>query len=325
MTLSRRFNSLIPFLKVVIAVTIIYLMVEKGLLNPEQLVKSVHGTDLLWCFFLVFIGVYLSAVRWLLLLLGQGFQLTLRQVFSLQLVGLFFNFVVPGGVGGDLIKGYYLVKAHDEQKFLAATSIFMDRLIGLYTIILMVIASGPFIGSDLTNNPKIFNLYKIVILIGLVATGMLALAFSKRIHEGGWIRRFCEVLPYGDTFLKSYESIHKYGLKLNIIFKATMLSVLLQYTSVLFFYIIGRSMGLSLSLGAYMFIVPLGFVCSSLPITPGGIGIGQMAFMGLFNLYLGVESQMGPNSISIYQIICFIWGLFGGAIYLFNKRYATST
>ncbi len=106
-----------PFLKVGIAVAIIYLMVDKGLLNLNEMFRVLTVKDLAFCLLLALMGLVFSAYRWMALLNGQGFKAHINQVFSLQLVGLFFNFVVPGGVGGDLIKGYYLVKSQANEKF----------------------------------------------------------------------------------------------------------------------------------------------------------------------------------------------------------------
>ena len=120
---------------------------------------------------------------------------------------------------------------------------------------------------------------------------------------------------------KCYESIHSYCSHKKSIIQAIWLSFAVQTTSILFFYLVGQAMGASLDLKSYLFIVPLGFVCSSLPITPASIGVGQMVFLAIFNLYMNAKTQIGPNSVSLFQIVTFVWGLFGGAIYLFKKKY----
>lgn len=319
--LKRIKGALVPFFKVGVAVLIIYIMIEKNLFNPEELLKTVTLTELSFCVVLVLAGIYLSALRWSMLLHGQGFNISMKKVFKLQLVGLFFNFVVPGGVGGDLVKGYYLVKQNDDRKFLAATSILMDRLLGLWTIVILVIASGPLIGREIMQNPKLYYTYRGVLIAGTIFTLMLLLGFSDRFYDSGWMFKKFGKLPYGKGVVESYEAVHAYCTKLTVIGKAVILSMVLQLSSVLFFYVVGNSMGIHMSLGSYMFLVPLGFVASSLPITPGGIGIGQMAFFALFNAYLGTQSQLGPNSITLYQIICFVFGLGGGYIYLTTKQH----
>lgn len=314
-----------PFIKVGIAVAIIYLMVDKGLLNLHEMFSVLTARDLALCLFLVFLGLVFSSFRWLVLLSGQGFRAHIAQVFSLQLVGLFFNFVVPGGVGGDLIKGYYLVKSQDNEKFLAATSIFVDRVIGLWTMLIIVVFSGVFIMPVLLVNPKIMYIYKLMMVAGGIFSLILGVAFSKRINSSGIIQKTTSKIIYGEFLYKCYESIHSYCSNKAAIVKAVVLSFSTQVTSILFFYIVGNALGAPLDLKAYLFIVPLGFVCSSLPITPASIGIGQMVFLAIFNLYIGDKTQIGPNSVSLFQIVTFVWGLLGGGIYLFKKKYTLDT
>src|SRR5687768_8429401 len=49
----------------------------------------------------------LSAVRWQWLLRVQGIRLSWARVLLLTLIGVFFNFFIPGGTGGDVVKVYY--------------------------------------------------------------------------------------------------------------------------------------------------------------------------------------------------------------------------
>ena len=48
--------------------------------------------------------------RWRMLLRVQGIDLGWFRIFSLLLIGVFFNFFIPGGTGGDVVKIYYLLK-----------------------------------------------------------------------------------------------------------------------------------------------------------------------------------------------------------------------
>ncbi|NJL25268.1 MAG: hypothetical protein HC902_08875, partial [Calothrix sp. SM1_5_4] len=43
--------------------------------------------------------------------------------FSLYLIGIFFNFALPGSVGGDVVRGYYLVADHPERRMDSILSI----------------------------------------------------------------------------------------------------------------------------------------------------------------------------------------------------------
>lgn len=60
----------------------------------------------------------------------------------------------------------------------------------------------------------------------------------------------------------------------------------------------------------------VGFLISSIPITPASVGVGQAAFYYVTNVLLTQQSNFGPAVITIYQGTSLAWGLVGGIIYL---------
>jgi hypothetical protein len=58
---------------------------------------------------------------------------------------------------------------------------------------------------------------------------------------------------------------------------------------------------------------------TAIPISPAGVGVGQMAFYFLFNLYLGQKSQVGPTLATIFQVLQFGLSVFG-AFYFVRRK-----
>ncbi len=76
------------------------------------------------------------ASRWWLLLRTQGIRINIWAAIRLHFLGLFYNNAMPGSVGGDLIRAWYVTK-HTEKKFEAVLSIFVDRFVGLLSSLIM--------------------------------------------------------------------------------------------------------------------------------------------------------------------------------------------
>ena len=76
------------------------------------------------------------ASRWWLLLRTQGIHINIWAAIRLHFLGLFYNNAMPGSVGGDLIRAWYVTK-HTEKKFEAVLSIFVDRFVGLLSSLIM--------------------------------------------------------------------------------------------------------------------------------------------------------------------------------------------
>ena len=75
---------------------------------------------------LYLLAQFTSTLRWKLLLPRM---LGIRKLFSLYMIGSFFNTFLPGLIGGDAVKGFYLYKETGKGS-LTLASIFMDRYIG---------------------------------------------------------------------------------------------------------------------------------------------------------------------------------------------------
>jgi glycosyltransferase 2 family protein len=76
----------------------------------------------------------LATVRWQILLRIQGIRISWLRAGAIVIIGLFFNQFLPGGVGGDAMRMYFIFKQALRRKVGAALSIAMDRLFGLLTV-----------------------------------------------------------------------------------------------------------------------------------------------------------------------------------------------
>ena len=85
---------------------------------------------------LIFLGALISVQRWRLLMKGQDISIAFGLAFKLSFIGYFFSAGIPGAVSGDIVKAYYLARGQ-EQKAVLVTTIVLDRLFGLYTMLLV--------------------------------------------------------------------------------------------------------------------------------------------------------------------------------------------
>ena len=98
-------------LQVVITVAILFI-VFRDPAKRAVMANALANADKLWL--LAGIAVYglvelVAGVRWQLLLRIQGIDLSWSRVFKLLLIGVFFNFFIPGGTGGDVVKTFFLL------------------------------------------------------------------------------------------------------------------------------------------------------------------------------------------------------------------------
>lgn len=315
-------NLLFQTLKIVFSVGLIYWLIQSGKLNFKALANLLQPQYLIPAFLLVGANMYLTSERWRMLLQTQSHHLPSWQTFKLTMIGIFFNFAVPGGVGGDLVKAFYFAKDHPESKMAAATSVLMDRVLGLYAMILMALLAMIFDWQLVQSNSSLHILWLVILALFLAATVGFALIFSQKIYDRGSLKRLFQKLPLSSKTVRIYESLHLYGRDYKNLFASIVISLVAQTFSIFFMILAGQASGLGTEMNwsTYFLVAPLGFMATAIPISPAGVGVGQAAFYFLFNIYTGHATDLGPTVITALQVAQFIFGLLGAFFYMQRKE-----
>ena len=225
--------------------------------------------------------VLMSAMRWQQLLEGHH---PLGKVFSLNIIGSFFNNFLPGAVGGDAVKAYYLYK--DTKKGGSSIgSVFMDRYVGFFGLLSVGLVSGIVAFGEL----RAIGLHWVVPALFIAFLAGSVLFFRLRIGN-----RFSAVSDFYDYFHRAIGNRPA-------ILKAYLLSLIIQGLTVLMVYSIGRGIGQQLSFTALFVFVPLISIITMVPLSISGLGVRESAFVVLFGL-TGVSPQAATS-------ISFLWFL----------------
>jgi glycosyltransferase 2 family protein len=308
-------------LKLAFAAALIFWMVREDALNLETFSKLASPLLVLLLATLIFLQIFINNYRWLTLMRGQGFEASIGYTLPLSLIGMFFNFAMPGGVGGDVMKGFYLLQDHPRQKFAGAVSIFMDRMMGFFVMIATAFFALFFNWSRVSESPQLRSIALGVSILFFVFLVFYFLSLSRLLQNSTLGQLLFEKLPGGSKLRALYDALHAYRKAPGALALAALLSFVNQIGIVIFVIAVSRAMNVQeIPIQVYFFLVPVGVVVQALPISPAGIGVGQAAFYFLFNLYLGRESQLGPTAVTAMQILSFFWGLFGAYFYLRRKK-----
>jgi len=138
---GRLWNITKTLLKIAVTVTLLYFFVYKKV--PIEDVKNRLINANYWWMFAALICFFLSIVvsSWRLRSFFKSINLRLdaRFNFRLYLLGLFYNFLLPGGIGGDGYKIYMLNKSYKLPAKKVFWAIMFDRLSGLWAIGLITV------------------------------------------------------------------------------------------------------------------------------------------------------------------------------------------
>lgn len=302
-------NALLIVLKVVISSILLYVVISKT--GLEKVAAAISGINPLsfFCAVLIYIlSVYISSVRWRLLL-PEG-QKTGR-LFSLCLVGSFFNIFLPGIVGGDAVKAYYLnseLKNDQEQKdsslATAIASVFIDRYVGFCALIVLGLTAFAFGFRYLGGSYIKWALP----VIALLFAGGSFFVFGLRLG-----RRF-------KLISELYDYFYLYSKQKTVVVKIFSLSLVVQMLGLLAVYILSLGLGIQVPLLPLFIFIPIISTITMLPISISGLGLREASFVLLFG-FLNV-SPAQATSLSFAWFLSSATGSLTGLVeYMrFRKR-----
>lgn len=264
-------------------------------------------------FFLCMLAV---TQRWRMLLSAQGLKVPFPRAISLYLIGHFFNSFLPGATSGDLIKVFYVARATPEKKTEAATTIFLDRILGLLALVwvavLVMLLRLPFFLEHTATRWALLFMGALFVGSGF----LLLLVFRTNIFEQ-WalFRRLESHTSLGRIIRRIYDAFQICLRDPRTLAAALGYSLVNHLLLVVACYAIGHALGIQLSFVNYlsMFLVINAF--SSVPLTPGGLGTREGATIYLLGVLNVPAAPAFTLSLLIYGMMLF-WSTVGGAVYL---------
>ncbi|MCE5277055.1 MAG: lysylphosphatidylglycerol synthase transmembrane domain-containing protein [Planctomycetaceae bacterium] len=237
------------------------------------------------------IGTTICAYRIQILLNIQEIRVGLGELIRLTFLGQFFNNVIPGSVGGDLVKAYYLAK-HTSHKARVVVSVFVDRVLGLGAmVVLAAVMVVAYLWAGLGAWRDIHDAIVVVIVLvcGLVfvCAFILSGSFRRLFH----LEKIYGRLSYAHHFAAAGEGAQRLGRHLLGVFWATVVTFISQMFWIGSIWVIGVSLHIHrLTWYDYFLYVPLVYVVGAVPLTPGGIGIIENAYV----MFLGQSLKKIP-------------------------------
>jgi hypothetical protein len=190
------------------------------------------------------------------------------------MIGSFFNTILPGLIGGDAVKAFYLYQVTGRGS-LTLSSIFMDRYLGFVMLTVICIIAFPFGYSYFQNSPIAWMLPFIVLSFIIASLLFFGLRLGKRIK----------------ILSEFYDYFHSYRNQKGIIVKALLISAFVQFSGILAVYILALGIGELVPFLACLIFLPLIIMFAALPISISGIGIREGAFVLFFGL-IGIRPDV---------------------------------
>jgi len=269
--------------------------------------------------FLVDIG--LMGLRTSLLFRPLGMKLTVLKSTQLTLVSIFFSTFLPGSGGGDLVKLYYATRENTGRRTEVATVLMFDRAIGFFAMLILPFFFVPMFPPLIHAVPI---LRTILILIACVSGSLLAVfllcTFNQTIFD--WLAGDSAAFPrWRKLAYRVLETVRTYGRNPAMLLGALLLSLLANLSMIVITALAVLVLDPASLSSKMCLVVPIGQAVNGLPLTPGGLGVGETALNALFvltGLHGGAETflcwRIWKAMVGLLGLIIYVRGI-GGAVF----------
>lgn len=225
----------------------------------------------------------LSAYRLNYYFRSNGIGLGERDNIRLYFVGMFYNLFLPGGIGGDAYKVWWLNREGKAETVPAIQSVFFDRINGMVILAMLALAFAWVAFPDVPGR----NLIWVVTLLSLPALLLLQRAINSRLN--------------------------RYALQ------STFFSAATQGMQLVCAWMLLVSLDVQDHVTAYLAIFFASSVVSVLPISIGGAGIRELVFVTAAG-YATISRDISVAFSLLFFFVTVLCSLPGGFISLPAKR-----
>lgn len=267
------------------------------------------------------VGFVALAFRWRIFLRQQGIDLPFGTVFSLTWAGQFFNTVLPGSTGGDVVKIYQLCRLHPDRKAAAAAAVVVDRfsaLVALLVLVSLALAIDPVplqaIGA-IRISMQTFILWIAAVAFVIVLSAWILFLFLRSTHWLGRLQRTLAALKNNLVFNRN-------------LFLAMLMSFGIHCFSFFVTFLFARSLNINITYFQIILIFPVVLLLVMLPVTVNGHGLREVLLIFYFShlhIALAGNASIGTRETVVALSVVgvtndMLWNLPGGLWYLLRFK-----
>ena len=272
------------------------------------------------------VSTWLCALRWQVLLRGQGLRVPGAEVLRVTVVSGFFNITSLGAAGGDAYRVLAIARRERAPRVAVVASVLLDHMLGMVGLAVLFLGCS-FVFRDLAGSlgvevraiVKGFSVFMAGALGGIVASVIL---FSPRLYrwgEGRW-PRVLGWQPLKD-FAHACDAMRRDP---RGSLAAAALSVLIFLTQFLSFYFAIFAVGGRAPLLEVMAAMPIVDAAAGLPMSVSGLGVREKTFETLIHALTGLPSDTAVSASLAGWLIGVAWGLLGGLLFTAGSRAESS-
>lgn len=309
--------------KIVVPVALVAWLITGVISQPTPVWEHIQTGPSTWpllagAFSLGLAAVVLTFVRWYFLVRALDLTFSLVDAFRLGFLGYLFNFVSLGSVGGDLFKAVFIAQQQPERRTEAVASVIVDRVIGLYGLLVVAAIALAFMGDTNMSSEMVAlaRAVHVALAVGTIAGGMLF--WPGLLAWEGWDRA-AHWPVVGGTLERLIAALRAYADRPLVLVGAAAISLVVQTVNSLAIWLAAMALFTNApGMLAHLVIVPAALVAGSVPLMPAGLGAFEAALEYLYRA-VAMPAPIAGAGLAValaYRVITIAVAAIGGVFHV---------
>ncbi len=262
-----------------------------------------------------FLAQGLSAYRWYLMLKPLDIRTSYPRLLSYYFLGMFFNFLMPTAIGGDVFRVYYLNK--ETRRLSASTaSVFIDRDVGMAGLVLVAAVVATYAGTRI-GGVLLAPLFWLILFAFMLAN--LALFYRRSYDLLHRVLSLFKLKKADEKVERLFLSFNAFRGKWGLMASALLLSIVVQVGCAFVNLLAASAIGLKTNNGwvDYLILIPTIGLITMAPVSVNGMGLREGAYIMLFHsATVGASEHQAAALAFLWLGVTVSTGLPGGIIYV---------
>jgi uncharacterized protein (TIRG00374 family) len=286
-----------------------------------EITRKASFSYLIWAFLAIQLTVLSSVWKWKLLITNENGRenVSLLKLGRFYYIGLFFNNFLPGSVGGDVVRVYYLGRVTGLSK--AAASVAFERLTSGIALVAIALFSSFFLKTSKTVTLAVLLVAGIVILLGLLVYLLIKKGPKAKMPNSDEVSnaKFKGLNTVKKGFAQILQTIANYRRKgLFWWGMVSVLSILFQVGLAWINQLLFLALGIHIPWLDLLMIITIISVITMLPVSVNGIGVREGSYVFFFQ-QLGVPSEMAVAVSLLFFFLVSVSSLAGGLFWISER------
>ena len=306
-------NKLLFFFKSIVSLSLIYYLFIT--IPWGEVSEVVFSASIYWLIISVLVQILsfiLLALRWRVILRNFESNISFYDIIKVSFIGIAINNVLPGSIGGDFVRGAYIIKKGVSLKD-SISSLVADRVLGLFIVLVFACTFLFFYGNK---HPSLHHMNMIVIFM-ILALSSIILFFKTNVFMDliKWTLNKILSSSFYNKTVSMIDDLYQYQISKHVVFKVFLITIAAMFLEVLVFWFASKSLGMDYSFYIFIISVPLIVIISALPISLGGFLVRESSGLFLLNM-LGIEMIHASSIVILFIPILLFSSIPGVYFYL---------